>query len=110
MSKTGIKRGKMTKKDLAARIAAELGLSQLPVAAAIQKTLDYISAELAEGRTVELRDFGVFGVCVRKSRPGRNPKSPEDKVVIPERVAVKFKVGKALAERVGRIRRAKVKK
>ena len=105
-----MKREKMTKKDLAVRIASELGLSQLPVADAIQKTLNYISAELAEGRAVELRNFGVFEVCVRKSRPGRNPKSPEDKVVIPERVVVKFKVGKALAERVGRIRPAKLKK
>jgi nucleoid DNA-binding protein len=100
----------MTKKDLVVRIASELGLSQLPVAGAIQRTLDYISAELAEGRTVELRNFGVFEVCVRKSRPGRNPKKPSVKVVIPERVAVKFKVGKALDERVGRIKPAKLKK
>ena len=100
---------KMTKRDFVVRIASELYLSQNQVAGVIQKTLDYISDEIAEGRTLELRNFGVFQIKVRKSRPGRNPKKPEDKVIIPKRVVVKFRAGKELDDRVARISPSKLK-
>jgi nucleoid DNA-binding protein len=51
---------------------------------------------LREGRNVELRNFGVFEVQVRKSRIGRNPNKPETDVVIPKRAVIKFKAGKEL--------------
>ena len=53
---------------------------------------------LAEGRNVELRNFGVLEVQRRKSRIGRNPNKPEAEVVIPERAVVKFKSGKILKQ------------
>jgi len=66
----------------------------------IQKTLDYISAALAQGKKVELRNFGVFEVKVRKARVGRNPNAPETDVPIPQRAVVKFKPGKEMRETV----------
>ena len=51
---------------------------------------------MAEGITVELRNFGVFEVTVRKARLGRNPKQPEKEVTIPSRSMVKFKPGKEM--------------
>jgi nucleoid DNA-binding protein len=45
---------------------------------------------------VELRNFGVFEVKIRKARVGRNPNSPEKDVPIPERAVVKFKPGKEM--------------
>jgi nucleoid DNA-binding protein len=90
----------MTKRDLVVRIAAESGLIQEQVLDVVQKTLDYISAAVAEGRTVELRNFGVFEVKVRKARIGRNPNSPENDVPIPPRAVVKFKPGKEMREAV----------
>ena len=59
-------------------------------------TLDAIAQALSEGRNVELRNFGVFEVQVRKSRIGRNPNKPETDVVIPKRAVIKFKAGKDL--------------
>ena len=93
----------MTKRDLVVRIASELNLNQQAVMAVVQKTLDYITNELSAGRNVELRNFGVFELKVRKPRVGRNPNKPKDEVTIPERVVVKFKAGKIMKEKVSKI-------
>ena len=45
---------------------------------------------------MELRNFGVFEVKVRKARVGRNPNAPETDVAIPQRAMVKFKAGKEM--------------
>jgi len=71
-------------------------LTQRDVRDTVQLTLDVIRQAIAEGRNVELRNFGVFQLRVRKPRVGRNPNQPEKNVVIPERVGVRFKAGKEL--------------
>jgi nucleoid DNA-binding protein len=90
----------MTKRDLVVRISQETGLIQEQALEVIQKTLDYVSDALAKGQTVELRNFGVFEVKVRKARIGRNPNKPETDVPIPTRAVVKFKPGKEMREAV----------
>ena len=90
----------LTKRDLVMRISEETGYVQQQVLDVVQKTLDHISGSLAKGDTVELRNFGVFEVKVRKARIGRNPNSPETDVPIPERSIVKFKPGKEMREAV----------
>ncbi len=90
----------MTKRDLVVRISEETGLIQEQVLDVIQKTLDYISDAVAKGQTVELRNFGVFEVKIRKARIGRNPNRPETDVPIPARAVVKFKPGKEMRESV----------
>ncbi len=98
----------MTKRDLVVRIAGESYLTQCEVADVVQKTFDYLGDELAAGRKIELRNFGVFEIKVRKSRKGRNPNKPENEVIIPERVVVKFRSGKNLKERVEKLDPKKV--
>jgi len=90
----------MTKRDLVVRISDETGMVQQQVLDIIQRTLDHISGALADGTTVELRNFGVFEVKVRKPRVGRNPNRPETDVPIPRRAVVKFKPGKEMREAV----------
>lgn len=90
----------MTKRDLVVRISQETNLVQQTVLEVVQKTLDYISAALAKGETVELRNFGVFEVKVRKPRIGRNPNAPAKDVRIPPRAVVKFKPGKEMRDEV----------
>ncbi len=75
-------------------------LSQLEVLAVIQKTLDHISQAVARNQKVELRNFGVFEVKIRKARVGRNPHQPKVDVPIPQRAVVKFKSGKEMREAV----------
>ena len=90
----------MTKRDLVIRISNDTGLIQQDVMAVVQKTLDYITEALIDGKNVELRNFGVFEVKLRKPRIGRNPNDPAKDVQIPARAIVKFKAGKEMRERV----------
>jgi nucleoid DNA-binding protein len=82
------------------RISEETGLIQQQVLVVVQKTLDYIAEALAKGEKVELRNFGVFEVKIRKARVGRNPNAPATDVPIPERSVVKFKPGKEMRSEV----------
>jgi nucleoid DNA-binding protein len=66
----------------------------------VQKTFDYLTESLANGNKVELRNFGVFEVKVRKARVGRNPNAPANDVRIPPRAVVKFKAGKEMRDAV----------
>jgi nucleoid DNA-binding protein len=93
----------LTKRDLVIRISEETGLIQQQVLDVVQKTLDYIAEALAKGEKVELRNFGVFEVKVRKARIGRNPNAPATDVPIPERSVVKFKPGKEMRAEVLKI-------
>lgn len=100
----------MTKRDLVIRISNETGLVQQQVLEVVQKTLDYIAEAVAQGRKVELRNFGVFEVKIRKARIGRNPNAPETDVPIPQRAVVKFKPGKEMREAVLKLTPADVER
>ena len=86
----------LTKRDLVVRISNETGLVQQQVFDVVQKTLDHIAGALAKGDKVELRNFGVFEIKIRKARIGRNPNAPETDVPIPARAMVKFRAGKEM--------------
>src|SRR5579859_2093814 len=90
----------LTKRDLVTRISNETGLVQQQVLDVVQKTLDYIAEALSKGDKVELRNFGVFEVKIRKARIGRNPNAPATDVPIPQRAVVKFKPGKEMRAEV----------
>jgi nucleoid DNA-binding protein len=83
-----------TKRDLVARVSEDTGMIQNQVMDVIQKTLGHILDALARGEDVELRNFGVFEVKLRKARIGRNPNVPQSVVPIPQRPVVRFKPGK----------------
>ncbi len=86
----------LTKRDIVLDIYDKTNFAQKEVRETVQLTLEAIASALREGRNVELRNFGVFEVQVRKSRIGRNPNKPETDVVIPKRAVIKFKAGKEL--------------
>ena len=90
----------LTKRDIVVRISEETGMIQSQVFDVVQKTLDQIAEALAKGDKVELRNFGVFDVKIRKARVGRNPNRPETDVPIPARAMVKFKAGKEMRAEV----------
>ena len=100
----------LTKRDIvlavhetAVQKLPELEVPQKLVREVVQATLDCIADSLAVGRHVELRNFGVFEVQVRKARVGRNPNRPEKDVTIPERAVIKFKAGKELKARLKQV-------
>ena len=82
----------MTKKELVLAVAKETGVTQVEVKQVIQRTLHHIIESLKQGKTIELRNFGVFKVRQRAPRRGRNPKTGQE-VPVPSRRAVVFKPG-----------------
>lgn len=98
----------LTKRDIVLTIYDKTGYAQKEVRDVVQMTLDTIAKALAEGRNVELRNFGVFEVQKRKSRIGRNPNKPEKDVVIPDRAVIKFKAGKELKAELGDLDLSKI--
>ena len=88
----------LTKREIVLEIYEKTGFPQKEIVHTVQMTLDIVMRALAEGRNVELRNFGVLEVQRRMARIGRNPNKPETEVVIPERAVVKFKSGKILKQ------------
>ena len=95
--------GTLTKRELVVKISNETGLVQHRGFDVVQKTLDHITDALAQGDTVELRNFGVLEVRLTKPRVGRNPNQPGSSFVIPARATVKFKSGKIMRQKVSRL-------
>lgn len=84
-----------TKKELVERIAARTGLRRSDVRDTVQMFLDEVVNELAKGRRLEFRDFGVFDVRSRAARVGQNPRTLE-RVDVPARKSVRFKPGRLM--------------
>lgn len=89
----------VTKKELIERIAEENGLKRVNVRLIVQAFLDTIVDELSKGNRLEFRDFGVFESKTRAPRKAQNPKTL-DKVTVPSRRTVKFKVGRVMKMRL----------
>jgi integration host factor subunit beta len=89
----------ITKKDLVDRIAEQSGSKRVIVKRIIQRFLEEIISELGEGNRLEFRDFGVFEVRDRAARVAQNPKTME-KVQVPRKRTVKFKIGRLMKERL----------
>jgi integration host factor subunit beta len=98
----------LTKREIVLEIYRKSGFPQKQIVDTVQQTLDIIQKALANGRNVELRNFGVLEVQVRKQRIGRNPNKPEAEVIIPQRAVVKFKSGKILKQQLKKLDLAKL--
>jgi nucleoid DNA-binding protein len=89
----------MTKLDIVRRIAKQTGQDAAHVHQVVQLLLDGMVEALARGERLEWREFGVLEVRTRKGRKGRNPRTGEQ-VMVPERKAVCFQVGKVMLEKI----------
>ena len=90
----------VTKKELVSRIADRTGQTKVVTKDIIQLFLDEIISELGRGNRLEFREFGVFEIKERAARKAQNPRTLE-KVDVPAKRVVKFKVGRLMKERVG---------
>ena len=89
----------VTKKELVARIAAQTRQTKVVTKDILQRFLDEIINELAQGNRLEFREFGVFEIKERPPRRAQNPRTLE-KVDVPAKRVVKFKVGRMMRKRV----------
>jgi integration host factor subunit beta len=92
----------ITKKELVARIAERTAVTKVVAKDIIQLFLDEIIRELGRGNRLEFREFGVFEIKERAARKAQNPRTLE-KVDVPAKRVVKFKVGRMMKERVALI-------
>ncbi len=91
--------GTLTRQFLAVELAKEHNyLSQTQAYGIVQTTIELMSQTLLSGQNIEFRDFGVLQVVTRKPRPGRNPRKPEQSVIIPKRTSVRFKLSRRLKD------------
>ncbi|NUP97933.1 MAG: integration host factor subunit beta [Planctomycetaceae bacterium] len=89
----------ITKKELVNRIADSTRQTKVVVKDILQRFLDEIVTELAAGNRLEFREFGVFEVKDRAARRAQNPRTLQ-KVQVPAKRVVKFKVGRIMRERI----------
>ncbi|GBD36667.1 Integration host factor subunit alpha [bacterium HR36] len=94
----------MTKKEIVKQIAEETGLTQTQTKEIVQRTFDLIIQTLvvSEEHRIELRNFGVFEVKLRRGRHARNPKTRQP-VVVPPKLVVTFKPGKKMEELISQL-------
>jgi len=98
----------ITKKELIDRIAESAGCKRVDVKRVVQTFLDQMISELGRGNRLEFRDFGVFEIKERAPRVAQNPKTLE-RVDVPAKRTVKFKVGRLLKDQLDTAGSAKEK-
>lgn len=96
----------ITKKDLIDRISDATQAKRVVVKRIVQQFLDEIISELAQDNRLEFRDFGVFETRTRTARVAQNPKTLE-RVSVPAKRSVKFKMGRLLKEKLSQVPPAK---
>jgi DNA-binding protein HU-beta len=89
----------MTKADLVSAMADGATISKAAAAKALESYIATVAKELKKNGKLGLVGFGTFSVIKRKAREGRNPQTGKT-IKIPAKKVVKFKAGKALADKV----------
>src|ERR1700747_294182 len=93
----------LTKREIVVRISNDTGMVQHQVFEVVQRTLDLITDSLARGEDVELRNFGIFELCLTRQRGVSNPNQPGTSSKIPPRATVKFKSEKIMRQKVAKL-------
>lgn len=96
----------VTKREMIDKVVERTGLKRSDVQDVLHEVLDQIISELRKGNRLEFRDFGVFEIKERAARIAQNPKTLQ-KVSVPAKRAVKFKVGRLMRDSIENPRPAK---
>ena len=90
----------MTKSELITALAErQPHLQKDDVVAAVNCMLEQMADALVLGQRIEIRGFGSFDLKSRPARQARNPKTGES-VQLDAKVAIHFKPGKEMKDRV----------
>lgn len=87
----------MNKTELVKTVADKAQISLNEACKAVDAMTETIVKALKKGETAVITGFGTFKVSERAARTARNPKTGE-KIKLPKRKSVGFKVGKAVKE------------
>lgn len=86
----------MNKSELIAIMAEKTGFTKKDTEVALNAFVKTVEETLETGEKIQLVGFGTFEVRDRKEREGRNPRNPEEKIIIPASKNPVFKAGKTL--------------
>lgn len=89
----------MTKKDLVAKLATELGGAPQKHAAVIWDAVWSVAADAIADGGLRIEDFGTFAVKDKPTRSGRNPRTGEA-ITVEAHKTVSFKPSPNLKDRV----------
>lgn len=90
-----------TRHDFAQELSHKLNIPVSRAYEQVDACLTAMGEALCKGQRIELRNFGVFEVVLRKPKIGRNPQKPQaGQYLIPERRAVRFRMGKVLSDQL----------
>ena len=92
----------LTKADIALHLTEKLGLNNREAKELVESFFEDIRTALGKGNDVKLSGFGNFILRNKEARPGRNPKTGEDKL-ISARTVVTFRPGQKLRARIDQI-------
>ena len=90
----------MNKSELISKVSKKTNKTVDDVALVVNTVLDTITDELKAGEKVALVNFGTFETKVAAERVGRNPRNPQEKIMIPSKTRATFKVSKNLRDRL----------
>jgi len=91
----------ITRADLTEAISHKAGLSRSEAADLVSQVLSEICDCLAAGESVKLSGFGIFTVCSRSERVGRNPRTKVEAPIPPHR-AITFRASEVLKKQINR--------
>ncbi len=83
----------MTKTELVAALAAELGVSKKLAGEMLNAFVSNVITSVKKGKQVRIQGFGTFKANQRAARKGVNPRNPSEKITIPAMRVVSFKAG-----------------
>lgn len=89
----------MTKKEFVAALAAKTEMTQKDTEKMVKAFLEVVEETLVSGNEVRFIGFGTWETRKREARKLKNPQTGKD-MKVPAKRVVKFKVGKALADKV----------
>jgi len=94
-----MKKKNVTRKELAAAINEQLGISQRNGAELVDKIFSVMKDTLISGESIKLVQFGTLTVRDKAPRRGRNPRTGES-MIITKRKMVSFRPSKRLREQL----------
>ena len=91
----------MNKSDIVELLSRDIVVLLRKTEEIVDKFFETMSKALSSGDRIEIRGFGTFEVREYAGYTGRNPKTGEEKAVLPKKLPF-FRVGKDFKEKVNR--------
>ena len=91
----------INKSDIVQLLSENIDISMRKADMIVDKFFEILSETLSSGNRIEIRGFGTFEVREYEGYTGRNPKTGEEKFILPKNLPF-FKLGKDFKEKVNR--------